>query len=436
MKNPKRSLSLGLEGVSFQNGMFFKELTMAMEEAKSVLKRSESADDMMAVSVRLSKLVKEYTGMKLAVNITTDWTSEMIGPHVMIPEVNRNHPLIVQEHRSYMSSGKGMKMIAEAGKGLMGAVDLKTGMVSGVFTEIETDINIPVSFVEHSQNTAAEIAAVILHEVGHMFTFFEFMARSLTTNQVLAGLAKSYVDTDVAEREVLLSTVKKTLSLKDLDVAALATSGDLKTVQTVILSEIVVQTRAELGCNLYDMTSWEYLADEYASRQGAGRDLMVILSRMHKDGGDIFTRSNGAYLFLEGLKIAAILLAVIGSILTPAAAFYFGMVALIMISAETSSPGLYDTPVDRFKRIRNQLVQALKDKRIPKEKIAQLAADIGVIDEIIATCSNRRQLFDVVRDFLSPTSRKYRKQVLLQKELEDLAVNDIFIKSAEIRLAS
>ena len=188
----------------------------------------------------------------------------------------------------------------------------------------------------------------------------------------------------------------------------------------VIVSTAVAQTRAELGANIYDESSWEYLSDEYAARQGAGRYVVTALDKLYGGSWNISFRSLPGYLFMEALKVGLFL-------------FVPGLVAMLM--AMDADNTTYDTPEARFKRIRNQIVENLKDRKLSNDDILRLQADLAAIDQVLSHVTDRRQWIGAFIDTVIPKYRKARSQELLQQELEALVHNELFEKAADLRLA-
>ena len=98
-----------------------------------------------------------------------------------------------------------------------------------------------------------------------------------------------------------------------------------------------------------------------------------------------------------------------------------------------SGDGTYDRPGARFKRVRNQVVEAMKDKDITKDDMESLQADLNAIDDIMDRVEDRRQWAGVLWDNLIPSARKAHTQEQLQQELEDIAANELFIKAAQLK---
>lgn len=433
--NNRIAKTLGLESIDFQSGLLFKELTVLYEELQRSLKAKEGDREIVQLCGNMSRAIAKATNLSIDVNVTSDPTTALIGPHIILPEVDRNNVLIGREYRDYVSSKESLKRIDDTNMPLRGAVNLKKSSVSGIFTAFRSEMNIPIAFVESGKYTPGELAAITLHEVGHMFTMFELISRTVVTNQVLAELSRSYANLNREERKVILTDAKRIMMLDKLDAVELSESNSVSAVSTVLVTEMINNSRDELGHDLYNMTAWEYLCDEFATRHGAGRDLGTALVKLHKSMGDIIARSSFMYFFLEAAKIMMI----IGNIIiasNPATVVLLEAtlpITLLLILADSRGASSYDIATDRVKRVRNQLVQELKDKSIPSARVKQLTEDINLIDDAMATMSGRRQLFDVICDFVIPSARKFRKTKQLQQELEELAVNEVFAKSAQLR---
>lgn len=417
---------LSLESVDFQSPVLFKELTAAFDHLRS-FKKDQLADHEFVHSI--TKLVQEHTGLKIAFDIGK------YDPCVEIPLINKNNVLVNSFIRNLVDSTDGLKMIDEAGGVCRGTVNIKTGKVSGVFCDVEHTIHLPLTMFTTAQYSSEEIAAVTLHEIGHLMVFYEYMTRTVTTNQALAGVVKALDGTDSYEKRVaILTRAKEVLKLKELDAQALAESKNKKIAETVIITQTVLEAKSELGSNVYDFSSWEYLADQFAARMGAGRYIVTALEKMHRGVlNHISFRSLPAYLAWEAWKIVNLVGSVIIIGQVPQLANLLVYTSILPFLFDAEGDGTYDTPEARFKRVRDQIVANLKDKKLSKDDVLRLTEDLEAIDKVMEGVHDRRQLLGVIWDFLSPASRNHRNQKLLQKELEDLAVNDLFVKAAQLR---
>jgi len=404
----RNSLKQSLESIDFQSGALFSELVLAINEIKKLNKKDVPDSEQIQ---NVAAVIRHHTDISIQL-VISDY-----GPCVEVPHINRNNVLVTEYMRGDVTSSDGMNMIAKASGVVRGGVSLGTSRITGVFKEITSRIHYPLNMLMGDKFSAEEHAAIILHEVGHLYLYFEFMSRTATTNQVLAGLSKALAKADTAkEREAVLINTKKALKLTDIDEQELAKSTSSKAVELVVISSVVQKSRSELGASIYDYNSWEYLADQFATRHGAGRYIVTSLDKLYRSSWQKSFRSLPAFLAFEAIKLALL----------------FAVPALsVLLMGMDSDQVIYDEPGDRFKRVRNQIVENLKDRNLSKDDVESLEADLKAIDAISKNVNDRRQFVSVLIDFLS-SSGKQRDYKLLQRQLEDLAANELFVHAQQL----
>ena len=402
------------ESIAFQNTTFFDELTLAFDEVKN-LKETDVGDS--EPIYRISKIIKNHTNLNITIDAENDYP-----PCIDIPNIDRNNPLINAAQRAIVNSTDGLTMIESSNEVLHGTVNIKTAKVSGVFSDIKAKMYLGKAFIQGNKYSSQELAAITLHEVGHLFTYFEFITRTVRTNQVLAGLSKILDGSENQEkREVALLSAKKALKLDKLDLSQLK-DVNTKTTQVVLIDALVKETRTELGYNLFAESSWEYLCDQFSARHGAGVHLATALSKIYKSHYNISYRSLAVYLAVEMIKV----------ILISNLAFLGILFLLVMFDSQDG--GGYDLPSARLKRIRDQATQYLKNKQISDVERRRILDEIESIDKLLAEMTNRKQLFTYIHEFFSKRTRDERAYRKLQYELEDIAMNDLYVKAAEFKL--
>lgn len=402
------------ESIAFQNTTFFDELTLAFDEVKN-LKETDVGDS--EPIYRISKIIKNHTNLNITIDAENDYP-----PCIDIPNIDRNNPLINAAQRAIVNSTDGLTMIESSNEVLHGTVNIKTAKVSGVFSDIKAKMYLGKAFIQGNKFSSQELAAITLHEVGHLFTYFEFITRTVRTNQVLAGLSKILDGSENQEkREVALLSAKKALKLDKLDLSQLK-DVNTKTTQVVLIDALVKETRTELGYNLFAESSWEYLCDQFSARHGAGVHLATALSKIYKSQYNISYRSLAVYLAVEMIKV----------ILTANLAFL--SILFLMVMFDSQDGGGYDLPSARLKRIRDQATQYLKNKQISDVERRRILDEIESIDKLLAEMTNRKQLFTYIHEFFSKRTRDERAYRKLQYELEDIAMNDLYVKAAEFKL--
>lgn len=399
------------EGLAFQNKNFHAELTMAIESCRGMTQSQVLESNL---DTRLAGIIDHYLNMKFSFDFGT------FGPAVLPPMINRNNVMIMSMHRNYHSSADGIRLIKTASGAISGSLDLRTGKASGIFSQIVSRVYLPIiDIINPSRFTPGELAATLLHEIGHIWWYFYFISFTATTNQVIAGVSKGLDGSDdINGRIAILTTAQKELNLPDLKPEELAKSKNKTIIETVIVTNAVLKSRSLIGSDIYDQTSWEALSDQFAQRWGAGLDLVTALDKLYRGSFNIAYRNMFVFMFYEAVKIAMM--------------FVLPAISLLLIAAD-ARPDAYDTPEARIKRIRDQMVEQAKDKKLPAELITRVLEDIDHIDSILESINDKRQLLAVFGDVVIPSMRNSRKQEMLQKDLEALAFNDLFIKSSELK---
>jgi hypothetical protein len=436
MQSQNRFLSkikgLSLEMIDFQDPELHVVLTSLFTEMKELDQGAMASSD---VAVRIEKAIADRTNLKVDFTMHNDG-----GAYSLTPTIDKNNPLIENVLREFHTNSHTLKMIEKAGGAIRGSVNLATSKVSGVFAEMECVVNMPTFWVAGKFMgggfTAGELSAITLHEIGHLFTFFEYMWHSVTTNQVLAAVARGLDESqDQNDRELLMISAAKALSLDETEMKKLADNGTNKAATVLIVKELTINARSELGADLYDMNNWEQLADMFAARHGAGRDLIIGMNKIDQLVGDISTRSTGKYLALEAVK-ALLFLSTAGFLILPGmqvVAVVPFLVWFAMILSDGPGSTLYDRPGVRLKRVRDQLVEQIKDRGLGKEIIERLKEDLVAVDKLLESVKDRFQLWSLMFAYLNSDSRNRLRQEKLQQELETLAANDLFVKAAELK---
>lgn len=420
------SYNIGMEAIDFQADNLKKILAFHIGELRKLSKEELLREGTYAV---LSAEIKKTTNLNTTIIVDQLYGSAA----VMVPDVNRNNPLVNDMHKGYLPNATGLKLVENARNVIKGTVNLKKARVDGVYANLDHTVFLPLTDLLSERFTDEEIVAVLLHEIGHIFVYYEYISRTVTTNTVLAGIAKTMSSTtDPKEIETVLLSAKKVLQLTDLDVKKLVNNSRVDLVEMVVVSSAIEQARSELGSDIYDMNSFEALADNFATRLGCGRELVTALDKYYRRGNDMALRTLPTYLALEATKllslglstwiVAATATAIAGA--TPAGMMI--ILATIFLVGNDLNTKDYDRPLFRLKRIKEQLVERMKDKRTSKEERKQLAESVEHIDGLLKDYNTRTSVLVKLAAVVSTSVRNRYKQEQLQSELESLASNELF----------
>ena len=371
---------LTMESIDFQFPLLYKQLVAVFTK----LGKSSSTNNFIDASLEIQDMVAHSTTM--SIRLIFDKVGN--GAYMIIPELTANHPLLMDMDYGRLENVDGLRMIRKAKGAVKGGVDTKRNTVSGVFKDVTLMIHLPMNDTLAGFLTAEESAAIFLHELGHGFVYFEYLSRTCTTNQVLAGLSKGLDGSDsYGNKQMLLGEIAKSVGLSSVDVNTLAATNDRRVMDTIIITALHKEYAKETGYDIYDKTANEALADQYATRMGAGRALVTGLDKMYRKYDNMSYRTTHGYLLIEAAKVSLLMMtpyfAVTGAAGFGALTVYMGVVALVMIvsdATEFSMAGRYDMPGDRFNRVRAQFVEKLKNRNLSHDEYLAISGDIAVIE--------------------------------------------------------
>lgn len=417
----KEYLGTSLESINHQyDGLLMKELSALIDRFTSE-PESHFAKAKRDFAKDVKDVVKSRTGINIKIGVTEDWFANA---WVWPPQIDRNHPLLTDAHR-YFSERDGIKKIKKDGTILKGTVDLRTGKVDGIFSEIEVNVCVTRGLILSGNFLPEEIAAIIIHELGHVFTYYEYLGSGITTNYALADMNRRLTNTIETKRRIQI--VKDTCEALDVDLEnpeALVASNNDVVLQTVVLREVVEKRISGMGSSTYDLTAWEMMSDQFVSRHGGGRHLVTGLDKMMRAGAHTSYHPAFYNHAVEVLKI----LTVIGL-----ANVFAPIVILAALIFFDTNEDLYDKPKARMERIRRDMVASLKDDKLPTEIARKTVEDIEVIENITKEMEDRRTYLQFFWSTFRTKGRRNYQQMKFQQELEILASNEIFTRAAKLR---
>jgi hypothetical protein len=434
-----KHLKVSLEAIDYQkSNVFFKELTAAV----AVLRENTSPNTSSVDDAGITRIVAHHTGLSLRSEYLTGIFGLDANASMMPPYMDPRSPLLAGIPAG-LSAPKDWQQDVELKNIFHGTIDLKAGRVSGVFSDVMGLLTLSTGLLKLLSDS--EVAAVILHECGHLFTYFESMVQTVTTAAAMQYVVQSLAATP--DREIRAQLIRKMSAKLDIDIkdpAELAGQSD-KVVCTVILKAYTENGRSGTGGDYYDLRTWEAMADQYASRNGAARDLATGLDKIWKAYG-MAERRGGLgmtkFILLESMKVALVLVLGTmtiagGAVGGPLATLYGSFLAVLIIGGRLASTGpkegTYDKPGERLDRIKNDLVGALKDRRLSADEQERIRADIQLVEDIRAGISDRDTFFQFVWKNLTSYRRENYNQIEFQHELEKLANNDLFVASSRLQ---
>jgi hypothetical protein len=428
---------LSTEAIHYQDTQTFKELELAFRD----IMFSQGPGAYEEQKRKNEQLIEAIVRNRFNANCSISFGDNR--PCVQIFDEYHNSVLVRNDWREFFAAQLNFtKRFVGGSGGVKAGVNIMTGKLSGLFSELPFTIYLPDLLLKRngrSQDgwsvptrnklTSEEMAAVVMHEIGHFFTYCETFSRTVSTNQALAAMVKE-LDGNYAidKREVVIARTVDDLKLKDVDVKALAKIDKRSILETAIVTEVAELSRSELGISIYDSTASEQLADQFATRFGGGVHLITALNKIHDlFGGTNATTSTPLFIFSQIFSIALMFIPPICFFMIP-----INIIGILVGGFGDDGDNTYDTPEVRFRRIKQDTIARLKNRAISAEEKKRTLADLEAMDKAMEGVEDKREWREYIATTIIPVYRRYRKTKMLQQQLEQLANNPLFVRAAEL----
>lgn len=407
-----------LENMQQQKPDFFNDLTKILEK----LKRKEYNDS--EACAKLNECIKRYTNLTMATRIDREIPWANAG--VQTAEFDQAHIFWEQWAQEYEEFTGRMKRPLN---GATGYIDTVNGRVNGVFAEYVNKLTITGGLV--AELSPEQAAAVILHEVGHTYTFYYYLGHVAISNLIITQAVRSALNVkDIAVREKIIKQASDYLNLGEYDFidegdigVGPEYSNELKS-ETLMLNVYRVRHKSATGTDVYDIRSCEQLADQFATRHGAGYALATATDKFGgRNGKGPVSRVS---IWLSRVMITLLM------IFTGLASFGIIPLSILLGIIGLSHEKVYDDTEYRIRLIRQNMIDRLKNLTMTKEERETL---IKQIDKVLIVERNNKDTSPVSRAIAYALSKARTKEMnteKMQKYLEDMVFSRLYVTHAKL----
>lgn len=413
-------LDISLEAISFRGNSLFERLTQIVH-----FLRADKSYSTQAINESLiDKIIFKETGLNVRFGISQDLYSNA---WMVFPDIKTDHTLnyLGKTTNEYANGTRTGHMLLNMSKQMpRGSINLKTGKVGGFYSTVIIDIRVTMGLLNNTTLNDDEVAAVILHELGHAFTYFEYLHVVAFGGSILQAAAKDLAGVpDARSRQDIIKTASDMVGIEISDEGILNNQIATEHVEAVLVKNYLTTFYSATGNVLYDIRTAEQIADQFAVRHGAGR---AFASAMAKAFGGLTRKKNEVvYIALESMKVL-LLLSPVG--------WPTIMLGLIGYSLPVHySNALYDKPYTRLEMLKRYLIENLKDiKREGSDDkfIAQVVEDIEAINLMLDNYEERDDIIHLLFTSLPSSRNKLRNQERAANELNKLINNDLTYQAA------
>ena len=310
-----------------------------------------------------------------------------------------------------------------------GYVDIKNARVGGYLSEVPHYIIVDFFTLIQLEITAEEMSAIIIHEIGHAFTGLESHFKLVKFSSMISDVMNEMNNKNIDKAKYIF---KQNISQKDFNKLIIKDDESVTDFYNKIAIGSLGEVKSILMNSKYDETNFENLADSFCARMGVSQDLVTGLHKMHKRFGTV---GNTNSLYYSTMLFAELLFA----IMTISFFGIMGVMIVVFILTVLFNSDLkqmtYDFPIERYNRIKNNILISLKNQSLPNEFTKDLIAQYTFIDEIIQKSQNFKSIYEHISDYILPTNRANAYYIELQSTIENMLSNRLFLKSAQLSVS-
>lgn len=381
----------------------------------------------------MEKLIFNRIGLK--VNIYTARYMACILPYYS----NRNHIFLSDFWRGEINIVEQSKLLNKQ-EGQSGSVNLHRAKLSGIFSEYTNPLYMNFGeLMRYSNLDAAEITAIMLHEIGHGFNACYYADRTDRVNQVMRSIQQRVTnrqgesDLEYVYKEI--SKVSPSVKKEEIDKFL---NGNRVVAGLVWFKVIIGMVKNQMQNDRYNDTAFEELSDSFAGRFGYARPLATGLDKLSQYSIEKHPSAIKLTYLIEVLKIVIVAAITAATLINPVTFITGATLAVLSlfftyIEGEDFQDYTYDKLKDRYIRLRRDVIEQLKDRSLKVDQVKEMLESIYTLDDIIKNTGEHRSLLNRFSNLIFSSNREALASIEAQKLLESLASNDLFVASAEIR---
>lgn len=457
-------LGIGCEAIAFQHDVFGSQLEAIFNDMEKFLNGEFTADreyqerrreeeyegvfeddsEMIYLRIKLARshfgdLLSDLIYKRLGIKTSFRFNNDCLGA-VMPFFINKHHIFLDEFFRGQNLGLRDQEKLLKEFNNKSGWVDLHAAKVGGIFSEYTHIVYLDVvGHIKRVNSTIPEIVAILLHELGHAFTFYEFADRVQTSNQVLAHLSQEIRKPTAPGRRIyLFKELAESFGVKDEEFHDMIEENNHVILGLKLFKKYIGFVSSQLPNAKYDETSSEQVADNFATRFGYGRPLITALDKLYQGSPERSASLRRWMPYLEIIFAVIMPIAFIFALFVTGAVIPGVLISAIFFivffsSGDADRDMTYDVLKMRYTRVRHQYIEMLNTVPMAKEELRKVINDVHRLDEIIKDTAIYRTLYNRVMNFLSFRNRAARDDIELQYLLEELAHNNLFLKSAELK---
>ena len=426
---------IAAESIDFQSKDNFAQMVVF---AKRIFAYKNASDAQKSQELEdLVAFIRKVTRMNVTINMKFDDTGLA---SVRIENINKNNPLMDDFRRMLLEQDQDRFIGMLKNKISEGSVNVAEATIDGVYKLVPVKVNWSFKHITYAALSAEEAVAVLLHELGHVFNYFCTMSMLVRQNLVVAAALKA--NSDKPDEKIYRHRIEVIASAAGLSKETASELGAVRkaeVVQAVLLADNLEEIRSVKGLENYDQVYNEAMADHFAMRYGAGPYLASALDKSNRTS--VFY-SGGFFLFIQTMELVTFfgsvtlgIIATIMGIAVGAGAIILTVMSLnLWLRGESNVFFEYDELKNRYKRMRNQLVEYIKHPALSGEEKKVALDAIATIDQVMEKAVEYKSPLRAISNFVFSGHANVKKLIELEHQIEEFISNQLFVNAAKLTL--
>lgn len=343
---------------------------------------------------------------------------------------------------------------------VIGTINLKTAKLSGDIANLKVSICFNLSiFLNYFNVNGSEFAALLLHEVGHLFSQLEQAYKITVVNNLISDIAndKNIKDSPDKVRLVLVKSIQ-TLDKNYVD------NNSSMPVLTVSLFRKLVKSSRMANYSFSLNQEEEKLADLFAVRFGLGLEIASFLKQFEKYEYTTMVKYNSIFLdvdmtsyyvsiirniflILSGLITLGLIFGVVAiSTFAPIVAFIYITTVIMIVDSIFADKSInvkdvHPNTAERIEQVKKEYIRQLKvlDKDLDNSEHKVLIEAIDKLEEMYKSSLNKsltnaKDMESKIHSLLDSGYYKRLDETQIEKILENLSNSDIYTDSAKLKI--
>lgn len=447
----KRNRNISLELIADQfNDPFTRELDAVHEAIRQKVSTITSTEAFKAevvkgkfdeYSKKIEDLVAKRLGLGVNLLMSDQWPVACCLPFQM-----SNNVLFLQIWKGVDIDEQLKEHIEFASKNNFKefTIDYKKAHISGPMSKYPAMLNMHYFYLFNiAKLSVRETSAVIMHELGHLFTWIDMGSRTDRTNQIMNQISNSIKNKEPAsKRKVLLVALEKNKAIDNKDLEDLAKEERPMMLTTKLYGKIFNQQYNSAISTLYADTTSETLADDLATKFGYGADLATSLVKITNaftkdaetfslivNSWNIFIAIEQTFLALAGAVFQISIFSVVINIILTAWSFIMARMYRYTMT--------YDDFKNRIDRIRRACINILKDPMLTADSKRSLISQIETIEAVQESYKDDTDyrsddMVSYIYRLVSSERKQIDFEIILERSLEHLMNNKLFTMAAKL----